>query len=154
MTSKKSFGLLPYTQSLAGSLLAAREAVMVPIRPYLRSASVTEQQWRVLRVLADAKTLDARGIADKALLYAPTVTRILKDLADRKLIDRHIDPSDARRSIIAITENGRKLVSGTAKYTRILLDSYGEEFGQQRLDAFKVEALALADALAKFRPGE
>lgn len=154
MKRKNSTGLPPYTQSIAGVLLAAREAVMAPIRPHLRAVNVTEQQWRVLRVLADAETLDARGVANKALLYAPTVTRILKELADRKLIVRHTDPRDARRSIIAITEEGRALVVGAAKHTRLLLDGYGEAFGQARLDAFKAEALALANALEKFRPGD
>jgi homoprotocatechuate degradation regulator HpaR len=145
---------VPYTQSIAGSLLAAREAVMAPIRPHLRAANVTEQQWRVLRVLADEESLDARGIADKALLYSPTVSRILKELTDRKLIDRHLDPLDARRSIISITAEGRSLVRETAKHTRLLLDAYAEAFGQDRIDAFKAEAQALAKALAQFRPGE
>lgn len=91
MSRKISHGLPRYTESIAGSLLAAREAVMAPIRPHLRASNVTEQQWRVLRVLADATSLDARGIAEAALLYAPTVTRILKELGERKLIIRHID---------------------------------------------------------------
>ena len=154
MTQKRSSGLLPYTESLAGSLLAAREAVMAPIRPHLRAANVTEQQWRVLRVLADAETLDARGIADKALLYPPTVTRILKELLERKLISRSIDPNDARRSVVAITDEGQALVVETAIHTRQLLESYAEAFGQKRIDAFKAEGLALAAALSKFGQGD
>lgn len=151
---KNSTGLMPYPQSIAGSLLAAREAVMAPIRPHLRAANVTEQQWRVLRVLADSEALDAKGIADEALLYAPTVTRILKELADRGLVDRRVDPSDARRSIISITSQGQKLVRNTAKHTRILLDAYGEAFGKERLKAFKSEAQAFARTLEQFRPKE
>lgn len=154
MTTKNSTGLAPYPQSLAGTLLAAREAVMAPIRPHLRAANVTEQQWRVLRVLADADTLDARSIAEQALLYAPTVTRILKELGDRKLIARSIDPLDGRRSIISITAEGRALVRDTAKHTKLLLDAYTKEFGDERLEAFKREAMALAAALERFRPGE
>lgn len=152
MSRKRSTGLQPYPQSLAGSLLAAREAVMAPIRPHLRASNVTEQQWRVLRVLADAEALDAKGIADQALLYAPTVTRILKELTDRKLIERRSDPHDGRRSIISITPEGRQLVVNTAKYTKILLDGYTHTFGPERLEAFKAEALALAKALAVFLP--
>lgn len=154
MSTKNSSGLLPYTQSIAGSLLAAREAVMAPIRPHLRAANITEQQWRVLRVLADAETLDARGVAEKALLYAPTVTRILKELRDRELIERIVDPTDARRSIISITPLGMATVRDTAKHTRLLLDAYAEAFGANRLEAFKAEALALAQALDRFRPSE
>ncbi len=151
MARKTFSGLPPYQVSLAGSLLAAREAVMAPIRPLLRAANVTEQQWRVMRVLAEAESLDAKGIADKALLYPPTVTRILKELVDRKLIERRIDPGDARRSIVSITDDGRKLVTDTARHTRILLDSYAKAFGAERLEAFMAEALSLADSLAQFR---
>lgn len=127
---------------------------MAPIRPHLRAANVTEQQWRVLRVLADAEYLDAKGIADQALLYAPTVTRILKEMLDRKLIKREADPDDGRRSIISITDEGRALVVGTAKHTKKLLDGYALAFGPERLEAFKAEALALARALERFQPGD
>lgn len=154
MTRKFFTGLAPYPNSIAGSLLAAREAVMAPIRPHLREANVTEQQWRVLRVLADADWLDARSIAEHALLYAPTVTRILKELTDRGLIERGTDPADGRRSVISITQAGERLVAETAAKTKILLNAYAETFGEERLDAFKDEAKALARALEKFRPGE
>jgi homoprotocatechuate degradation regulator HpaR len=151
----KTFSGLPhYPVSLAGSLLAAREAVMAPIRPYLRAANVTEQQWRVLRVLADSEYLDAKGIADQALLYAPTVSRILKELVDRKLIKRRIDRNDARRSIVSIAPEGRQLVSDTAKHTKLLLGSYRKAFGPDRLEALMSEALALAEALRPFQQKE
>ena len=84
-----------YRISIAGTLLAAREAVMAPIRPELRAANVTEQQWRVLRVLADQGSLDAAALAAAALLHAPSLTRILKELTQRGLIARHPDPEDA-----------------------------------------------------------
>ena len=101
--TREKVGLVEYSQSLAGTLLAAREAVMAPIRPLLRAVNITEQQWRVLRVLADVNALDASAIAEQALLYAPTVSRILRELVDRGLIMRAIDPNDGRRSIISIT---------------------------------------------------
>lgn len=152
MPNKTVTGLQPYPDSLAGSLLAAREAVMAPIRPHLRAANVTEQQWRVLRVLAEADTLDAKAIAAHALLYPPTVTRILKELTDRGLIERRHDPLDGRRTIITLAAAGYELVQNTAADTRLLLDEYAKAFGEERLAAFKREAQALASALSDFRP--
>lgn len=154
MKRKSRNGLLPYSQSLAGTLLAAREAVMAPIRPFLRASNVTEQQWRVLRVLCQTETLDARSIADQALLYPPSVTRILKELADRGLIDRMIDKKDARRSLISITQRGRALVDTTAVHTRALLNAYGKAFGVERLEAFRKEAAEFAAILSQFQPVE
>ena len=124
---------------------------MAPIRPHLRNANVTEQQWRVLRVLADVEFLDAKSIAEQALLYPPTVTRILKEMTERGLVERGHDPADGRRTIISITGLGRQLVIDTARQTRKLLNAYTEAFGAERLEAFKAEALALAAQLAVFR---
>ena len=46
--------------SLPLQLLKAREAAMARFRPMLRSHGLTEQQWRVIRVLAAADGLDGR----------------------------------------------------------------------------------------------
>ena len=140
-------GLPPYRVSLAGTLLAAREAVMAPIRPFLRSAGVTEQQWRVLRVLSDMGPLDPSGLAAAALLHAPSVTRILKELAERRLVVREPDPADGRRSVIRLSDGGDALVARTAAHTLALLDRYAAAFGRERLSALQAELVALAAAI-------
>ncbi|MDB5582993.1 MAG: transcriptional regulator, MarR family [Bradyrhizobium sp.] len=145
---KRPSGLLPYRQSLAGTLLAAREAVMAPIRPALRSAEVTEQQWRVLRVLAKEGAIDPSKLSQDAILHAPSVTRILKDLVERGLVSRKTDTEDARRSIISITPLGEELVAKTAERTLEILDEFGQRFGMERLDALRGELIALASAIA------
>jgi len=154
MSGTNTTGLPVYSQSIAGSLLAAREAVMAPIRPYLRSAGVTEQQWRVLRVLSDNGTMDAGGISAKALLYRPSVTRILKELLLRGLVAKRANLGDGRKLSISITSQGENLVSATAIHTRRLLDEYEAAFGPERLASFQEEALQLALALRQFAPNE
>ncbi len=141
-----------YRSSLAGTLLAAREAVMAPIRPELRSADVTEQQWRVLRVLDDHESLDAAALAAAALLHAPSLTRILKELNERGLITRGPDPGDARRSIVAITAAGRRLIGETAAHTLAVLEGYAEAFGRERLEALRQEIAAFTASIARFAP--
>jgi homoprotocatechuate degradation regulator HpaR len=138
-----------YRRSLAGTLLAAREAVMAPIRPTLRDANVTEQQWRVLRVLADVQSIDARRIAEAALLHAPSVTRILKELSERNLIERRIDTQDGRRAIIAITPSGIDLLNDTATHTLKVIDQYAKTFGHERLDALMREIAAFTASITK-----
>lgn len=145
--------LPPYPRSLAGTLLAAREAVMAPIRPVLREAGVTDQQWRVLRVLADAGPLDAAGIAARALLYPPSVTRIVRELVERGLLSRATDDDDRRRWVIAITPEGERFMQHTAEHTAQLLQAYAKAFGPARLTAFIEEASALTQMLSQFAPG-
>lgn len=139
--------LPPYRVSLAGTLLAAREAVMAPIRPKLRAANITEQQWRVLRVLADKGPTDASGVAQEAILNPPSLSRILKELGDRRLIERETHANDGRRSIVAITSTGLDLVDSTAAHTVEVLNRYSEIFGSERLARLCRDLQELASAL-------
>lgn len=140
--------LLPYRTSLAGSILTARERVMSPIRPFLRAAGITEQQWRVLRALVDQGPLDPSSLAECAMLHAPSVTRILRDLVERRYVERGTDKRDGRRSIIAITAAGRDLFENTAIETVKLLNAYDEIFGAERIRHLIDELQALSEALA------
>ena len=123
---------------------------MAPIRPMLREANVTEQQWRVLRVLADHRSLDAQSLASAALLHPPSVTRITKELSQRGLIERRTDPTDGRRSKLAITPAGLQLVKATSRHTLGVLQSYGAAFGEDRLAALRRELAAFTQSIGKF----
>ena len=135
--------LVPYRQSLAGTLLAAREAVMAPIRPVLAKAGVTEQQWRVLRVLDDSGPVDLKTLAESALLFGPSVTRILKDLVERGLVVREANPKDGRGAIVSLSPAGRTLISETASHTLQQLNLYARKFGDKRLKKLITELQAL-----------
>ena len=77
-------------KSLAIALLRAREATMSHFRPRLARHELTEQQWRVIRVLADSgkAALDATEIATRSVILTPSLTRILRTLEDRGVIVR------------------------------------------------------------------
>ena len=58
---------------------------MSRFRPMLREHGLTEQQWRVIRALADYKEIDAGELAKKSFLLAPSLTRILQFLEKEKI---------------------------------------------------------------------
>lgn len=122
---------------------------MSPIRPLLRNANFTEQQWRVLRVLAGEGEYNTTELSKASLLLAPSLTRILRELDDRGLITRRIDNQDGRRSFVQITEKGRGEMEVVAKVTAQVLATYQEAFGQARLMNLISELKALSDTLAK-----
>ena len=68
--------------------------------------SITEQQWRVLRVISEDVRLDASTVAARACLLAPSVTRIVRALAKRGFISSVRDVSDKRRTVLQLTEAG------------------------------------------------
>ena len=102
--------LRPYAQSLPLALLRAREAVMARLRPVLRDHDVTEQQWRVLRTLAELETIEVTNLAERVFLLPSSLSRILRDLVQRGLIDRRASADDMRRGLVSITGQGQALI--------------------------------------------
>jgi homoprotocatechuate degradation regulator HpaR len=139
--------LPPFEQSLAAIILSAKEAVITPMRPKLREHNITEPQWRVMRVLNDRGATDATCLSDVGLLHGPSVTRILKDLEERKFVERESDPNDRRRMLVALTPQGRELVKTIAKDVLRVMRAYSDRFGEQRLERLVNELQALSAAI-------
>lgn len=101
-------------RTLPIALLRARETVMERFRPMLHRHDVTEQQWRVLRVLDEAEFLDASELAKTAAILAPSLSRILKTLEARGYIELRKDPNDGRRSLISLSPAGADFLADAA----------------------------------------
>src|SRR4051812_14407650 len=99
-----------FSRSLPMSLLRAREAVMRQFRPSLRKHGLTEQQWRILRALAAIEAAEVTELARTAFLLGPSLSRILRDLEARNLIERKTAKTDLRRGVISISEKGLRLM--------------------------------------------
>jgi homoprotocatechuate degradation regulator HpaR len=142
------FGKLPpFEESLGAIVLSAKEAVIAPMRPKLRELDITEPQWRVVRVLDDRGATDATSLSDVALLHGPSVTRILKDLEERKLVVREPDAKDGRRALVALTPEGRELVQLISRDFLRVMREYAARFGAQRLERLTNELRALSAAI-------
>ncbi|MDR9485654.1 MULTISPECIES: homoprotocatechuate degradation operon regulator HpaR [Sediminimonas] len=137
-------------RSLPIALLRARERVMGPIRNMLADVGVTEQQWRVLRVLDECGTLDPTDIADRSCLLLPSLTRIMQTLVTKGLITRAPHPSDRRKQLITITEAGRALIRDNLEESRRLNRWMRDNFGSERLDLL----LDLLNELDRMKRGD
>jgi homoprotocatechuate degradation regulator HpaR len=100
-----------FSYSLPMMLMRGRESVMRFFRPSLRAHDITEQQWRVLRALAFAGDCEVTELARITFLHPPSLTRILRDMQSRKLVQRISGATDRRRSIVSITPQGRELIN-------------------------------------------
>jgi homoprotocatechuate degradation regulator HpaR len=141
--------LPPFRNSLAGALLAAREAALGPLRPILHDAGITEQQWRVLRLLADDGPSDPSHLAGAALLHPPSLARILRDLTKRGLIGRKPDPKDGRRTIIVVTRRGSRVAENIASRAVKILDRYAKDFGKKRFSALLLDLTELTRVIGE-----
>lgn len=121
-------------RSLPIALLRAREAVMSHFRPMLAAHDITEQQWRVIRILAEAGTVDASEMADRAFILAPSLTRIIRSLEERGIIIKTKDENDGRRVLLGITPAGLAIITEVAPESRLIYDRLEKHFGRERID--------------------
>lgn len=119
--------------SLPISLLRAREAMMQYFRPMLAQFDLTEQQWRVIRVLSDVGPTDASTVAEEAFVLAPSLTRILRSLEERKLITRVADARDGRRLLIDLTPLGHTLIERIVPESRAIYKMFEDHFGKEKI---------------------
>lgn len=134
-------------RSLAIGLLRAREAVMSHFRPILAEHDVTEQQWRVMRVLHEKGMLDASEVADKAFILAPSLTRMIKSLEQRGFLTKHKDKEDGRRVLLRIAPAGTAMIEAVMPDSRRVYAEIDARFGRERVDML----LDMLDDLASIK---
>jgi len=130
---KRGTAMRDIQHSLPMQLLRAREAAMARFRPMLRRHNLTEQQWRVIRVLAAGRRIDATELARRSFLLAPSLTRILQFLETRNLVRREADSRDQRRSVLTLTPAGWSLFEDVAPDSERLYAKIENEFGIEKL---------------------
>ena len=122
------------SHSLPMQLLQARETAMGYFRPMLRRHGMTEQQWRVIRVLAAAGPLDISELAKRSMLLAPSLSRILQFLEREQLVKRSTDKQDQRRSLISLTARGQRKYAAIGPDSEALYRHIENAFGRDKLD--------------------
>ena len=128
------FELARTQRTLPIALLRAREAVMERMRPMLHAHDITEQQWRVIRVLREEGELDATTLADHACILAPSLTRILKSLESRNLLRTTRDKADGRRVIVELTPEGWSLIASVTPQASEIYAGIEEVMGPGRVE--------------------
>src|SRR3982750_2429962 len=122
-----------FSRSLPMSLLRAREAVMRQFRPSLRNHGLTEQQWRILRALTGGETIEVTELARVAFLLGPSLSRILRDLEARDLIERRTAKADLRRAMVSISAKGLKLIEAVAPTSEAISAEITARYGARKL---------------------
>ena len=91
------------------ALLGAREATMQRFRPMLAEFGLTEQQWRVLRVLWSSKKVTSVELSNRTLIPAPSLVGVLDRLEKKGLVTRVRSEEDRRAVFVVATAQGQAL---------------------------------------------
>ena len=121
-------------RSLPIALLRAREVVMEPIRGMLATSGVNEQKWRVLRALQESGPLELTNLAQEACLLLPSLTRMVRPMADEGLVFRTTPEEDRRKVVLAITPVGEALILSHSAKSNAIFDAIERQFGKENLE--------------------
>lgn len=134
----------PFThRNLPRLLLQAREAVMAHTRPALREHALSDQQWRVLRVLGEHGTVETGRVAREAFILGPSLTGVLSRMERDGLVGRERDPADQRRTVVKATGKGKLLVRKLSVTIEAHYQQMEAVLGKQKL----AQLYVLLDAL-------
>src|ERR1700761_5788073 len=137
-----------FSRSLPMSLLRAREAVMRQFRPALRQHDLTEQQWRILRALTAVEAIEVTELARVAFLLGPSLSRILRDLEKRRLIERKAAKADLRRAEVSISPKGLRLIEAVAPTSEAIYGEITRRYGARKLGELQAMLHVLEECLS------
>lgn len=120
-------------RNLPRLLLQAREAVMTHNRPKLREHGLSDQQWRVLRVLGEHGTVETGRVAREAYILGPSLTGVLARMERDGLVRRERDPADQRRTVVQATAKGLRLVEKVSQAVEAHYQRMEKSMGKQKL---------------------
>ncbi|SFN47769.1 homoprotocatechuate degradation operon regulator HpaR [Xenorhabdus japonica] len=95
-------------RSLTISLLQAKGTAMYFFRPILKDYNLTEQQWRIISILAHRRSIDFHELSCCTYILRPSLTGILTRMEREGLICRMKPLNDMRKLHISLTSKGQK----------------------------------------------
>tara|TARA_B100001057_G_scaffold346351_1_gene347606 strand:- start:14003 stop:14458 length:456 start_codon:yes stop_codon:yes gene_type:complete len=98
-----------FSQSLPMMLYRALDEILPKFRYIFNEFSLTEQQWRILRVLWEHDRITLGRLSDLTLIPSPSLVGIIDRLIKANLVSRERSDSDRRMIFVVATREGRKL---------------------------------------------
>jgi DNA-binding MarR family transcriptional regulator len=100
-----------FVEGYLGYLLGqANHALYKDFDAQVRAAGLSSIEWRVLATLHDGPPLAVSQLAHEVLSKQPTVTKLVQRMVEQGWLELRADAADQRRTLVAITAAGRRLV--------------------------------------------
>lgn len=118
-----------------------------------RGAGLTEEQWRVLDEIAAEDFMPSMFARRKAKSPA-AVSKVIRRLLDRKLVEASISSEDARVRRYALTARGRQTMERVRQDRQRALDRVWSAIPERELESFTAFATGLAERLEAHEQAE
>src|SRR5690625_7896902 len=85
---------------------AARESLMKHFRPLIRAFDLTDQQWRVLRIVYEEQAIEPRILCEQCQIVSASMAGVLTRMEESDLIRSASYHGYNHRSLLTITHKG------------------------------------------------
>ena len=118
-------------------LARASYAVYKEFDAEVKKAGLSSLEWRVLATLQGTETLSIGELAREVLAQQPTLTKLIQRMSKSGLVERLADADDARKTVVAATPAGRKVVAGLLAHAKAHEQALLGEFKGEEVQALK-----------------
>jgi len=118
-------------------LARASYAVYKEFDAEVKKAGLSSLEWRVLATLSPGDGMTIGELAREVLAQQPTLTKLILRMSKSGLVERLADADDARKTMVAVTPAGRKLVAGLLARAKAHETALLEEFEGNEVQALK-----------------
>ncbi|MEB0138070.1 MULTISPECIES: homoprotocatechuate degradation operon regulator HpaR [unclassified Undibacterium] len=134
-------------RNLPQLFLKARAQLMAHFRPILAKFGLTDQQWRILRVLDEHGRLESRELCELCQISSPSMAGVLKRMEESALICRGSFSGDQRRLVITLAPQGDALMAEIAPLIEQQYAYIEQSFGTDQIEQLLsvLEAFCQAD---------
>ncbi len=139
--------MLKPRQSLTLTLLQAREAAMSFFRPSLNEHGLTEQQWRIIRILEQHGELEIYQLAELACILKPSMTGVLVRMETAGMVHRRKAEQDQRRVLVTLADKGVASFEAMSQCMEANYQRLQDELGDEKLQTL----LGLLDDLKNIK---
>lgn len=120
-------------------------------RPLLQRNGFTEQQWRVIRVLAERSRCDASELAAASCILPASLSRILRALQEGGILVSTPSLADSRRLVVTLTATGRRHFQSIGIESEMIYRQIEEDVGSAELAKILAGVNRLTSRLASPR---
>lgn len=96
-------------ESLLDLLARAHHLVSESFHRQVKRQGVSPTEWRIIAVLADRDGTAMTELAELVMFKQPTLTKAIDRMERSHLVRRHTPNEDRRRTLIYLTERGRRI---------------------------------------------
>ncbi len=118
-----------------------------------RSVGLSVQQWRILEEISDEQFMPSM-FARRRVSSAAAVSKIIRQLIDKKLIDVAVDGDDGRVRRYTLTPEGQQVMERLRSSRLKAMETIWSGLKPDRLDEFQKFATELSDRLEQYSENE